>query len=207
MTQNIVLKNDEPSLLDDVNFYILAGGKSSRMGHAKALLQWNETTIIENIINVCQSLSNRIFLVSSLNELDFLQLPIIQDHFADFGPGAGIDACLQHSHTSYNCILSCDMPFIDTLGLQHLISYKQEADIIVSKDEEQNYYFPGMYATTLKYSWRKMLLEGTKKMSHLIENHSSIFANSSTIVANNPYFYQNINTPKDYHNASQWIKK
>lgn len=94
---------------------ILAGGKSSRMGTNKALLEINGKTVIENVVKELQRVVNHIIIVTnSFDEYEFLNLPMVRDEWIGMGPLAGIQAGLAASETERNLIVACDMPFISS---------------------------------------------------------------------------------------------
>lgn len=108
---------------------ILAGGKSSRMGTNKALLEINGKTVIENVVRELHRVVNNIIIVTnSFDEYEFLNLPMVKDKWVGMGPLAGIEAGLRASHTEKNLLVACDMPFISAkLGsilLQELNEYQ-----------------------------------------------------------------------------------
>lgn len=108
---------------------ILAGGKSSRMGTNKALLDLNGKKVIERIIEELKPIVNNMIIVTnSFEEYEFLQLPMVEDRWKGMGPLAGIHAGLAASKTERNLIVACDMPFVSprlgTLLLKELSEYQ-----------------------------------------------------------------------------------
>ncbi|MFB6466295.1 molybdenum cofactor guanylyltransferase [Cytobacillus sp. Hz8] len=92
---------------------ILAGGKSSRMGRNKALLEIGGMSVIERIVTELSKVTNEIILVTnSPAEYQFLNLPMAEDEWKGMGPLAGIHAGLHFSKTEKNLVVACDMPFI-----------------------------------------------------------------------------------------------
>lgn len=108
---------------------ILAGGKSSRMGTNKALLEIDGKTVIERIVEKLGPIvDNLIIVTNSFEEFAFLELPMVEDEWKGIGPLAGIHAGLTASKTERNLIVACDMPFISpelgTLLLEQLVEYE-----------------------------------------------------------------------------------
>lgn len=108
---------------------ILAGGKSSRMGTNKALLEIDGKTVIERIVEKLRPIvDNLIIVTNSFEEFAFLELPMVEDEWKGIGPLAGIHAGLTASKTERNLIVACDMPFISpelgTLLLEQLVEYE-----------------------------------------------------------------------------------
>jgi|TARA_R110000737_G_scaffold352064_1_gene396495 molybdopterin-guanine dinucleotide biosynthesis protein A len=108
--------------MKDIAAYILAGGKSSRMGTDKGMLPLNETVFIERIVNALKEASiENITIVSANKAYDFLNCKRIEDVIPDKGPVGGIFTALSHSNTKSNIILSVDVPLITAEIIQWLI--------------------------------------------------------------------------------------
>ena len=103
---------------EQLSGFIIAGGKSSRMGTDKATLLWNNKTFIQHIIDAFNSLRIDIKLVSSLQKHKNANIPIVEDIFKNAGPVAGIASALSETKTNINVIVSCDVPLI--LSLIHI---------------------------------------------------------------------------------------
>ena len=93
---------------------VLSGGKSSRMGRDKALLQLDGQTLLERSKRLGEALGAQQVLVSR-NEPGF-----IQDLVHDAGPMAGIAAALPHCLTDWLLVLPVDMPLLTPAALEPL---------------------------------------------------------------------------------------
>lgn len=101
---------------------ILAGGRSSRMGTDKAVLEVDGQTMIARVLEAARAVSERLFVVSNDAEKHaFLGVPIFSDEIKNVGPIGGIYTALQHCHTSHCLVVACDLPFLNAPALQRLI--------------------------------------------------------------------------------------
>jgi molybdenum cofactor guanylyltransferase len=101
---------------------ILAGGRSSRMGEEKALLEAGGQTLIEHAIKTLTPLCTEIVL--STNSPDLFRafhLATVKDLTPDLGPLAGIASALGTSETDVNIVIAVDMPGIETDFLSYLL--------------------------------------------------------------------------------------
>lgn len=90
--------------------FVLAGGRSSRMGHDKALLPFKGRTLVEYIAaEVCAAAGN-VTLVADPSRYANFGYPVIQDVIPGCGPLSGIHTALNASHAEWNLIVACDMP-------------------------------------------------------------------------------------------------
>jgi len=117
-------------MYSDVTCIILAGGKSSRMGTDKALLELGGKKVIERIAAIVKPLFEKIILITNKPEhYKFLNLPLFKDVFPYKGPLAGIHSGLLHSETEKNFILSCDVPLLNGEMINYIVEYETERTI------------------------------------------------------------------------------
>lgn len=109
--------------METISAYIVAGGKSSRMGSDKGMLFLNDTVFIEHIVKALQEADiQNISIVSANKDYDFLNCNRIEDIYPNRGPVGGIFTVLSHAKTEQNIILSVDIPLITADVITWLIS-------------------------------------------------------------------------------------
>lgn len=125
---------------------ILAGGKSSRMGRNKALLELGGKRVIERVIDAAQEICSPLFIVSDDAETyRFLNLPVYPDIYKNSGPLGGIHSALHNTTADRVLILSCDLPFVIPEALRYLISNCNEYDAVIFSDGEKLHPLCGVY--------------------------------------------------------------
>ncbi|GAB6991246.1 molybdenum cofactor guanylyltransferase [Paenibacillus pini] len=94
---------------------ILAGGRSSRMGSNKALLEIEGITVIERITKQLSPVVSEM-MISANEKQDYLFLGkvIVQDSYPGKGPLAGVHSLLAAANTPWCIVCACDMPFVTT---------------------------------------------------------------------------------------------
>ncbi len=103
--------------------YILAGGRSKRMGQDKALLQHGDAFVIERVIAAIPGRRQDIFLLTNTpDKLAFLGLKTLPDVHPGLGPLAGIHAGLLDSNSAFSLFVACDLPLIRPETITQLIS-------------------------------------------------------------------------------------
>lgn len=91
---------------------ILAGGKSSRMGRDKALLELRGATLLAHQIKLVRNLGVKEIFISGRPEVDYA-IPgcgVLIDRFQHAGPLAGIERGLDATTASLLLVLAVDMP-------------------------------------------------------------------------------------------------
>ena len=98
-------------MVHPVSGYVLAGGKSSRMGQDKALLELGGRPLValatEKLRAVCASVA----ILSGREELASFGT-LVPDVHPGCGPIGGMEAGLLHSSTAWSLFLAVDMPFV-----------------------------------------------------------------------------------------------
>lgn len=188
--------------MQDLAVYILAGGKSTRMGQDKSLLPFHGHTLLEEVIQVATQLSRDVFLLSQNPIHKQFGIPMIKDIIPHQGPAGGIDAMLQQTPFTYNVILNCDMPFVDVQGLQLLVEAIPSHSIALFKHTATHLVFPLVIHQDCREPWRQLLLADVRKLSDIISQFDSIFVDASSVMLRNSLFFKNINTPDDYQSIT-----
>ena len=104
----------------DIAAFILAGGKSSRMGTDKAFVELNGRTLLARALGLARSVTPEVFIVGSAEKFSAFA-PVVEDEFAGCGPLGGIHAALRASRRDCNLILAVDLPFLSFALLQFVI--------------------------------------------------------------------------------------
>jgi molybdopterin-guanine dinucleotide biosynthesis protein A len=116
----------------DITGIILSGGRSSRMGVNKSLLQLGNKSVIEHVVDTAKLIFRNVILITN-NPVEylFLDIPIYRDIFKDVGPIAGIHSGLVNSKTEKNFFLSCDTPLITEEIIRYITEYKTEKPVTI----------------------------------------------------------------------------
>src|SRR5205809_8106040 len=83
--------------------FILAGGKSERMGRDKALLDWHGRTLLAHMIGL---------LETAADEDQVVGRDRLPDRVPGRGPLSAIATALEMTSTDANLILAADLPFL-----------------------------------------------------------------------------------------------
>jgi len=90
--------------------FVLAGGRSSRMGQDKALLPWKGSTLIESVAREVFNAAGSVTLIGPVERYASLGFPVVSDKIAGCGPLAGLHAALSTTTAEWNILVACDMP-------------------------------------------------------------------------------------------------
>lgn len=103
----------------EVGAYLLAGGRSLRMGRDKHRLVWAGASMVQHLAAMAAPLVAHVWLVGKRDGgLEDHGLPMIHDASAEPALVHGIRAALQAPGPEWRWLLACDMPAVtgDVLG-------------------------------------------------------------------------------------------
>ncbi len=192
--------------------FILAGGKSSRMGVNKALLPIRGKRIIEVIIDELIPFFPNLFIVTNdFETYDFLKVPLIKDEFQGKGPLAGIHTGLKKSCTDFNFFVACDMPFISGKLAHHFVQIcalgHYEAVVPQINDKLHPLFSVFRKKTLLKIE--QYLQLDHLRVRDLLGELNVYYINekelSNIYVGNIEKIFYNMNEPTDYEQVKSWL--
>lgn len=176
---------------------ILAGGKNSRMGRDKGLLQVGGKSIIERQIEVLEPLVKDLIIIHNGENYTQLQYPIYRDIIPDTGPMGGIYTALTVSQTPKNLILSCDMPLISTELVQLILDKAEDCDIAIPRHDDKLEPLCAIYDQSCVNKFKELLdQKALKLMDALKFFRVKEISIPHEILETNPF--TNVNTPEDY---------
>jgi molybdenum cofactor guanylyltransferase len=90
---------------------VLSGGKSSRMGRNKALLELAGKPLVHHAVTKLRRVCADVWVLSDNPKLAEYA-PLLPDLHPNCGPMGGMEAALIHSNFDWNLFLPVDMPFL-----------------------------------------------------------------------------------------------
>jgi molybdopterin-guanine dinucleotide biosynthesis protein A len=115
----------------DVAAFVLAGGKSTRMGSDKAFVMLEGRTLLARALELARTVSDNVRIVGSAEKFAAFA-PVVEDVFRECGPLGGIHAALRASSAELNLMLAVDVPFVPTALLRYLVERARSSDAIAT---------------------------------------------------------------------------
>ena len=189
------------SSVDDVTAFILAGGKSARMGSDKAFLELKGRTLLERALDTALALTPEAIIVGERSKFARFGI-VVEDVFRERGPLGGIHAALRNSATDINLMLAVDMPFVSWALLRYLISHAEkslDASAVVPRSKEGWQPLCAIYRRTFADAAEEALRAGENKIDRLFEKvrvHAIGHEELESAGFSNGIF-RNLNTPDE----------
>ncbi len=192
--------------VESVTGFVLAGGKSSRMGQDKAFLQLAGRTWLAHALELTQASTGNAWIVGSAEKFAAFG-PVVEDRYPGRGPLAGIHAALAGTRTQLNLITAVDMPFLQPDFLKYLINQARANNAVVVVPRAGGGLQP------LCAVYRKEFAEVAERSLQAGKNKiDSLFAEVHTLVIEQPELqrngftedmFRNLNSHQDWQEAKQ----
>lgn len=203
------LRRSRKSLSGLAEGFILAGGKSSRMGREKALLPWGHETLIEHLIQVIRPAVQKVSVLASPETIPLqLGVQVQPDLRPQCGPLGGIYTGLAVSSAHRNLFLACDMPLMRTDFLIWLLELSCDSDVTVPNTRSGPEPLCAVYAKSCLNPVGEMLGRGFCKVDGLYDvKHLRVKYLSLEGTVFDDSIFRNINTPEEYREIVSKITK
>jgi molybdopterin-guanine dinucleotide biosynthesis protein A len=185
--------------------FLLAGGKSSRMGADKAFLDFGGQTLLERALTSMSAVCDRIAVVGDPARLAKFESPkcesVVADIFPGCGPLGGIHAALVHSSASLNLMLAVDMPFVSRELLAFLFAAAENTDATITVPRTSRGLQPlcAVYSRDFCTIAEQALREGKYKIDAAFVDVTLRVIEESELAAAgfSEQTFFNVNTPQD----------
>lgn len=181
--------------------FVLAGGKSSRMGTDKALLKLHNGYLIDCPIKALQQLTADVRIVGDPHKYGFLKLPVIPDSIESKGPLSGIYSALKASSSFFNLIVGCDMPGISLSFLKLLLGKTRLGDAVMMKFDD-GFCEPlcSLYSKACLPAIEENFMQHQYKISQVFSSLRVAYVSEGEIarLGLSREIFTNVNTPADW---------
>ena len=191
----------------DLTAFILAGGRSARMGTDKAFVVFDGRTLLARALDLARSLTADVCIVGDPAKFASLG-SVVEDLFPGCGPLAGIHAALRSSQTDLNLILAVDTPFLTPALLEYLIGRARDSGAAMATVPRTTRGWQplcAIYRRDFASLAEKGLRAGRYKIDALFaEAQAQVISEVELQSAGfSPDLFSNLNTPEDLAEAAR----
>ena len=190
----------------NVTGFVLAGGKSSRMGTDKAILSLHGSTLLQQTRAILEQVCAKVFILGS--RALYAQFgECVEDIFADCGPLSGIHTALLHSSTPYSLITAVDTPFISAEFFGYMIERALNSSAIVTAPRVGEVVQPAcaVFSRDFLPLAEAALKAGKYKVEPVFPRDRTLLLTEADWgqFARAGEMFENLNTPEDFARAQQ----
>lgn len=205
-----------------VHGFVLAGGKSLRMGQDKALLRVRGKPMVAIAVEKLQQFCSQVSIAGNRDDLS-LFAPVLREARLDAGPGAGIEAGLKASSHAWAMFIPVDVPLVPA-GL--LRAWVEDVMAGSSQKRSTGSYLRAegrpqpTFCTLMRESqsaWTEMLDQGEHRLELILDRIQAPGRNVVESVEAAQYepratplliksWFRNVNTPEELSEAESVAK-
>lgn len=181
---------------------VLAGGRSRRLGHDKALLDRDGQSQLAYLAEVLDRSVDRVFVSTRPDQIDDKERSLydqIVDRYDDLGPVAGILTALEdYPHVDW-LVVACDLPNVDDQTIRFLLRNRSEDHpftAFISTHDGLPEPLCAVYRAECVEIVREFVGDGLNCPRKIL-----IRSNTKLLQQSNPRSLDNVNTPDDLRDS------
>ncbi len=201
---------------------IVAGGRSSRMGQDKALLEIQGATMLERTAAALEQVTERVIVVTRDGQgYGTIGLENVPDVYPGMGPLSGIHAGLSASGTEWGIVIACDMPFVQPEVLHVLLAVTEKwaelqgttepaLQAVISSVDGRIHPLLAVYHQSVLPSAEECLRSGRLRLTDWLDKLNVRYAKVEDLPGVSEDIWHkatfNMNNPQDYQLAIEQLK-
>ena len=182
---------------DDVAGYVLAGGRSRRMGQDKALLVFRGKTLIERALGLMRDVAGEVAIIG--NRADLAQhAAVFPDATADFGPVAGLVSGLKRCGREWCVFVPVDLPLLSPELLRQMleVAEREQALCVVPTVDDVAEPLCVVLHRTLHDSLNQQMVAREQKVMRALEAAAGTRLFKHAVEGKEQF--ANLNTPEEF---------
>lgn len=192
--------------MERVTAFVLAGGKSTRMGKDKAFLELKGQPLLANALELARAVAREVRVVGDAAKFGEFGT-VVEDIYPDCGPLGGIHAALRSSATELNLMIGVDLPLLEVRLLRYLAQTAQHSGAVVTVPRVAGHYEPlcAVYRKGFAAFAEDALATGRNKIDALFAEVSVRTVDDQELTKHHfsLEMFRNVNTPEDWKVAQE----
>jgi len=178
---------------------VLAGGRSSRMGRDKAMMELDGRTLLDRALDILQPHVNDLLVVGDPEKYGHVGPFVFPDDVPGIGPLGGISTALHYALHDRVIVLAVDMPHVNgTLFERIKLGLTTERDAFVPVCDGKMEPLVAGYHRRCRATFEACIAQGKWKVTDALEKVNATYAQICPGEEGWPAeLFRNINTPSD----------
>ncbi|MBV1888559.1 MAG: NTP transferase domain-containing protein, partial [Urechidicola sp.] len=202
--QEIIQENIAP-----IQGLILVGGKSTRMGKDKGLLDYYGVSQREHLINLLSKkfpskTENQKGVYLSVRQEQNIKGNTIEDKFLDLGPFGGVCSAFQENPNTAWLVIATDLPFVNEDVIDLLLQHRNPSKVATTLQGKNKKFLEPLITIWEPKAYPILL-------SYLSQGYScprKVLINSDVeIVEIDDAIIKNVNTPEEFEMVKKELKR
>jgi molybdopterin-guanine dinucleotide biosynthesis protein A len=185
--------------------FVLAGGASSRMGRAKALLEIDGAPLVVRAAKLVESVAGTATIIGGTGANESPGLRVIDDDWPGAGPLGAIATALRASSAPWNLIVACDLPHLTREWLEYLVrrALASQADAVLPMNTRGAEPMCAAYHKRGEAAIRAALERDVRKVTDGLKvlRIETIEPSEWKAFDSDGLLFKNVNSPEDFEEA------
>jgi molybdopterin-guanine dinucleotide biosynthesis protein A len=190
---------------DQLDVFVLAGGKSSRMGCEKGIAKLNDKCMITYITDVLTTLNLPVRIIANNDDYKQFGYEVLNDVVAEKGPMGGLYTAFQYTNKPFVFILSCDIPFIHADAVSYFLNHVGEHEALAATVLDTINPLFAVYHKSLEEKTLNCISTEKFKMKDLILSSKHVLIPMDDFVEKEPLMFYNVNSKNDLEICQQQL--
>ena len=184
-----------------IEAFVLAGGKSSRMGTDKGLIELNDKPMVSFVLKALKENQLPVKIIANNPEYKKFGFPVCRDVVKEKGPMGGLLTAFSNTDAEVVLLISCDMPFLNTEAINLLLKAVDENHITAALVKDRINPLFAAYPVRLKKTVEDAIASEALKMTDFILKNPHTLI--SSIAQKMPWCFRNINDEQELKEAEE----
>lgn len=151
---------DSKTAHSSISLVIQAGGKSSRMGENKTLMQFLGVPLIQRVLERTKSIAQEVIIVSNEpEELAFLDVNVVKDSIPGLGAIGGLYTAMDKANSELVAVVACDLPFVSAAILAEGARLLDHTDADVAIPRVNGDFYEPLHAVYRREPCKKAIFQ------------------------------------------------
>lgn len=151
---------DSKTAHSSISLVIQAGGKSSRMGENKTLMQFLGVPLIQRVLERTKSIAQEVIIVSNEpEELAFLDVNVVKDSIPGLGAIGGLYTAMDKAISELVAVVACDLPFVSAAILAEGARLLDHTDADVAIPRVNGDFYEPLHAVYRREPCKKAIFQ------------------------------------------------
>lgn len=184
-----------------IEAFVLAGGKSSRMGRDKGLVELNGKPMVSYVLQALKESQLPVKIIANNSEYEKFGLSVCTDVVKEKGPMGGLLTAFSNTDADVVLLISCDMPFVNAEAINLLLKAVDEEQITAALVKDRINPLLAVYPLHLKRSVENAISSEELKMTDFILKNPHTLVPS--VAQKMPWCFRNINDEQELKEAEE----
>ncbi|MBS1488770.1 MAG: molybdenum cofactor guanylyltransferase [Bacteroidetes bacterium] len=181
----------------DIDIFITAGGKSSRMGRDKGMMMILGKPMLYYLTDMLAEDNYPFTVIANSDEYKNSNFKVVPDIICEKGPMGALHTAFHYTKKDFVLLLGCDSPFFPAKAVNRLLANAKRKSVAVAQVGATIQPLHAVYPVSIQDKVADHIAENKLKMQKLILQSTHHFVNMDDLVQEFPASLTNINEPKD----------